>query len=677
MPSTRCLSDDNDVMRVVGPAPMGGDFLEIVIDEAPLRQAMLRFSLNILLLSLVISGITAMLVYLALHYLFVRPMRRITANMMRFRDDPENPARIIAVSRRQDEIGIAERELAAMQRDLASMLQQKSHLAALGLAVSKINHDLRNLLTSAQLFSDGLTSLPDPRVQRFAPKLMRALERAIAFCESTLSYGRAQEPPPDRKPVGVEALVEEVHETLALADIADRWITAIERGLMVDADPDQLFRVLLNLARNAVQALETRAPNDPARDQVRITGRREGAVVVIEVSDTGPGIPDQGARASVRGVPGLDAQRRHGPRPRHRGRAGARPWRRDPAGRGHHRGDLPHHHSGPRGRARRPPQRAGKGVTMISKSSHVPGRLLCIGVAAATPAAAQTQIQPIIIRPAKETPNCQVYLKADGSRLLFKGKPISASGTCPSEYLRGTVTRSGGRHLPAARSPAANASSRRRAWPSAANRARFGGSCPATPGDPCQAGHEAYSYAAFRALARGISLAERQAPVAQLDRALDYESRGREFESLRARQNPERNQALGGSSPAPFPYRSHKCSRKEADRNVVRASNCYSAGDCAGSSSSRELVHPAAAFRIFCSRCTAKPDPRRHARTACAPVSNGSSPIRSMIRWAMASSSILIPVLVMAAARFASHEATMGRPLSGVASLGVFSAAAR
>jgi signal transduction histidine kinase len=156
--------------------------------------------------------------------------------------------------------------------------------------VSKINHDLRNLLTSAQLFSEGLSSLPDPRVQRFAPKLMRALERAIAFCESTLSYGRVQEPAPDRKPVGLEALVEEVHETLALSHSRIGWIAAIERGLVVDADPDQLLRVLLNLVRNAVQTLELRTPNDPARDQVRITGRREGAVVVIEVSDTGPGI---------------------------------------------------------------------------------------------------------------------------------------------------------------------------------------------------------------------------------------------------------------------------------------------------------------------------------------------------------------------------------------------------
>jgi signal transduction histidine kinase len=285
------LSNDQDVMRVVGPAPMGGDFLEIVLDEAPLRLAMRRFSINIMLLSLVISGITAMLVYLALHRLLVRPMRRLTANMMQFRADPENPARVIAASGRRDEIGLAERELAVMQQDLASMLQQKSRLAALGLAVSKINHDLRNLLTSAQLFSEGLTSLPDPRVQRFAPKLMRALERAIAFCESTLSYGRAQEPPPDRRPVEVEALVEDVRETLALSESQIGWIAAIERGLIVDADPDQLLRVLLNLTRNAVQALETRAPNEPARDQVRITGRREGGVVVIEVSDTGPGFP--------------------------------------------------------------------------------------------------------------------------------------------------------------------------------------------------------------------------------------------------------------------------------------------------------------------------------------------------------------------------------------------------
>jgi len=293
------FSRENDTMRVMGPAPMGGEYVEIVLDETPLRTAMLAFSVRILLLSLFISAITAALVYLALHFLLVRPMRNMTANVVAFRADPENPARIIEGSERGDEIGTAQRELAAMERDLAGLLAQKTHLAALGLAVSKINHDLRNLLSSAQLFSERLAKISDPHVQRFAPKLMRALERAIDFCQSTLSYGRVQEPPPDRRIVALEPLVEDVRETLGLDGVGGvggvgggqiGWISAVERTLSVDADPDQLFRMLLNLARNAVQALESREQRDPKRDQVRITGRREGAVVMIEVSDTGPGL---------------------------------------------------------------------------------------------------------------------------------------------------------------------------------------------------------------------------------------------------------------------------------------------------------------------------------------------------------------------------------------------------
>ncbi len=293
------LNTRKDVMRVVGPAPMGGEYIELVMNEQPLRRAMLRYSADILFLSLAISAITAALVYLALHYMFVRPMRRVTANMVAFRADPEKADRVIVPSARDDEIGTAERELATMQTELASMLHQKSRLAGLGLAVSKINHDLRNLLASAQLFSDRLATIPDPGVQRFAPKLMHALERAIAFCQSTLSYGRLQEPPPERRKILLEPLVEEVHETLGLGpDTPIRWISAVERGLMVEADYDQLFRILLNLARNALQALESRPTRDPGRDQIRITGRREGAVVVIEVSDTGPGFSEK-ARAHL------------------------------------------------------------------------------------------------------------------------------------------------------------------------------------------------------------------------------------------------------------------------------------------------------------------------------------------------------------------------------------------
>jgi signal transduction histidine kinase len=288
------LETGNQTIRVVGPAPGGAQFIETVVDEKPLRQAMYRFSRNLLIVGLLIGILTAGLVYVSLHFLFVRPMRRLTASMVGFHENPESAARIIVPSQRGDEIGVAERELSDMQRDLVSMLNQKSRLAALGLAVSKINHDLRNLLASSQLLSDQLASVPDPRVQRFAPKLMRSLERAIAFCQSTLSYGRAQEAAPDRRMIPIEPVVAEVRETAGLAsDASIAWITAIERGLSVDADPDQLFRVLLNLVRNAAQALESHPRNDPASMQIRVTGRREGAVAILEVSDTGPGVPQR------------------------------------------------------------------------------------------------------------------------------------------------------------------------------------------------------------------------------------------------------------------------------------------------------------------------------------------------------------------------------------------------
>jgi signal transduction histidine kinase len=275
------LETGNQAIRVIGPAPGGAQFIEVVIDELPLRQAMYRFSGNLLLVSLGIAMLTTGLIYLALHYLFVRPMRRLTASLVGFHENPESSARIIVPSQRGDEIGVAERELSDMQRDLVSMLHQKSRLAALGLAVSKINHDLRNLLASSQLLSDQLASVPDPRVQRFAPKLMRSLERAIAFCQSTLSYGRAQEAAPDRRMMLIEPVVAEVRESAGLAsDASITWVTAIERGLTIDADPDQLFRVLLNLVRNAAQALENRPKSDAATQQ-------------IQVSDTGPGVPQK------------------------------------------------------------------------------------------------------------------------------------------------------------------------------------------------------------------------------------------------------------------------------------------------------------------------------------------------------------------------------------------------
>jgi signal transduction histidine kinase len=283
---------DDRVIRVVGKPSFGDEqFIEVVMEEAPLRAAMLRYGLDILGLSILISIITAALVYLTLHLLLVKPMMRLTRDMVRFSERPEDPSRIVVPSGRSDEIGTAEQELAAMQTELAGMLSQKNRLAALGLAVSKISHDLRNMLSSAQLLSDRLRSVKDERVQQLVPKLIASLDRAIRLCARTLDFGQAHETPPKRKLFPLAPLVAEVGEGIGLPrpDRID-WTLHIEPDLRVDADRDQLYRVLSNICRNAVQALESQGDGD---GEITITARREGTVTLIEVKDTGPGVPER------------------------------------------------------------------------------------------------------------------------------------------------------------------------------------------------------------------------------------------------------------------------------------------------------------------------------------------------------------------------------------------------
>lgn len=284
------------LIRVVGQPGFGpGQFIEIVISESPLKAAMIRFGLNILALSVFISVITATLVYLAINSLLIRPMTRLTENLVRFGESPEDVNRQIVPSDRGDEIGTAERELANMQGQLADTLQQKSRLAALGLAVSKINHDLRNMLANAQLISDRLGSVDDPTVKRFAPKLIASLDRAIQLCTETLRFGRAQEAPPQRATFALKPLVEEAGDSLGLSGDG-AWRVDIDPGLMIDADHGQLYRVLANLLRNAGQALELQPAS--ALREITVSAKREGSVTIIDISDTGPGVPDR-ARAHL------------------------------------------------------------------------------------------------------------------------------------------------------------------------------------------------------------------------------------------------------------------------------------------------------------------------------------------------------------------------------------------
>lgn len=279
-------------IRVIG-AGMGVDFVEMILDQHPLRAAMLDFSRNILFLSLLISAITASLVYLTLQWVIVRPVRRLTGNIAEFSGNPEDASRVITPTDRADEIGLAEQALARMETTLADELRQKRRLAQLGLAVSKINHELRNMLTTAQLLTDRLDRVSDDAVQRIAPRLVATLDRAIAFCEMTLAYGRAAEPLPQRRLMPLAPLVEDLSNLTDLApEVGIAFDAKVPDDLMVDADPDQLSRVLVNLVRNAVQAL-SQAGSPEGRPRIAITARREGGTALIFVEDNGPGIPDR------------------------------------------------------------------------------------------------------------------------------------------------------------------------------------------------------------------------------------------------------------------------------------------------------------------------------------------------------------------------------------------------
>lgn len=284
-------------VRVIG-LTRSGSVLELLIDDRALRAAMIEHSFNIFWLSALISLTTAGLLYFSINRLFVRPMRHITENIVAFSEEPEDSSRIIEPSGRRDEIGIAEEHLAAMQGELRETLQQQRHLADLGLAVSKINHDLRNMLASAQLISDRLSSLPDPTVQRFAPKLIGALDRAIAYCQSSLAYGRAGEKPPARRLIALARLVDDVADALGLVGHPTiAWENRVPADLEVDADPDQLFRVLVNLCRNAMQAME--GDDDPSIvRRLSLAASRTGGTVTITVEDSGPGVPEK-ARAHL------------------------------------------------------------------------------------------------------------------------------------------------------------------------------------------------------------------------------------------------------------------------------------------------------------------------------------------------------------------------------------------
>jgi signal transduction histidine kinase len=281
------LAGGSRTLRVIGYAhePDQTVVVDIVLPEARLWSEMVDYSIRILTLSVVLSIGVALLLLISLQLLMVRPLRRITAELAAFRDRPEDATADLSPSSRTDEIGVVERELAGMRLGLRRALQEQTRLAALGAAVGRMSHDLRNLLATAVLVSDRLEASPDPEVRRVGSRLIETLDRAIRLCAATLDYASSRPEPPTPRRLRLVELIERVRGTLAERREPVRWHVEVDPRLDLVADPDQLHRVLLNLARNAYDAMGERGGEltfkaESAEQEVRLT-----------VSDTGPGIP--------------------------------------------------------------------------------------------------------------------------------------------------------------------------------------------------------------------------------------------------------------------------------------------------------------------------------------------------------------------------------------------------
>ncbi len=284
------FAPDGRFLRILLTPSMTPDKeMEVIVPEQGLKAGLLNFSRTLLLISLIVSVVAGGLVYFAIYRLVVKPMQGLTRSIVDFAQAPEG-ANIAPIPGESDEMKRAHSALQSMQRTVSASFRQRKRLADLGEAVAKINHDLRNSLAAAQIVSEGLTESEDPRVKRAAPRLERAIERAIGLAESTLRYGRAEPPEPKLQKVALAPVIEEA----ATEGLAGRpgvaWSLEAPRDIKAVADPEHVHRIIANLVRNAARAIA----DQPGRKQpgcIKARVRSDNACVRIEVSDNGPGLP--------------------------------------------------------------------------------------------------------------------------------------------------------------------------------------------------------------------------------------------------------------------------------------------------------------------------------------------------------------------------------------------------
>jgi signal transduction histidine kinase len=212
-------------------------------------------------------------------------MRIMTASIVGFRQDPEHDGQgelMWLATRRDDEISTAARELKIMQDEMRAALWRNARLAAVGTAVAKISHDLRNILSSALLVADRLSETVDPVAQRAARTLIPAVERAAQMVSRTVDFAREGPPAVTRSAVALREVVEEATLVVRPEDTGVLIDNQVPASLVLALDRMHIYRVLVNLMRNAAEA---------GAEKITVSVKTVAGLTRMTVRDNGPGLP--------------------------------------------------------------------------------------------------------------------------------------------------------------------------------------------------------------------------------------------------------------------------------------------------------------------------------------------------------------------------------------------------
>jgi signal transduction histidine kinase len=289
------FSDGEGYYRVISDPIMDDQgLIEIVLSKASVKTALRDFFERIFWLSLAIAVITGTLIYLALAAMIVRPIQKLASGLADFREDPDKRRGNLKPSARRDEIGQLEREFFDMKQGVRASFRQRERLASLGMAVAKINHDLRNVLTSAQLVSDRIAMDKDERIAGMGERLVRAVDRGVRLCTDVLNYSNAKDEQLEIKEVRIALLIGEIAGDVlgqfGRGPTAINFVNKIPSELSVRVDADHTYRIIHNLFRNAGQALQSMNAVD-AKRQITVSSEVDEGQVKLRITDTGPGLP--------------------------------------------------------------------------------------------------------------------------------------------------------------------------------------------------------------------------------------------------------------------------------------------------------------------------------------------------------------------------------------------------